>query len=232
MKSCTGCLQVKPFSDFSVRNGRPSGYTSRCRRCLAEQRKTPEARAYAAAAVARYRKTEKGRLNTAKHENSEKRRAYKRSPLVVEKKAKYAASQRGKMVQAKADAKRALLPQRIHAKKNYHKTENGQAVYANMRHNRRAFVKGGRVTAQEWANLVALYCGLCAYCGNGGKMTQDHDIPLSRGGKHEISNILPSCQFCNSKKHTKTAAEFMAVLLAGRTMISPVQGRVNLSGLF
>jgi 5-methylcytosine-specific restriction endonuclease McrA len=38
----------------------------------------------------------------------------------------------------------------------------------------------------------------------------DHMIPLSRGGDHNINNLVPSCGPCNMKKLTKTADEFMA----------------------
>lgn len=35
----------------------------------------------------------------------------------------------------------------------------------------------------------------------------DHVIPLSRGGKHIISNIVPSCPKCNNKKRAKLPSE-------------------------
>ncbi|MGH2534073.1 MAG: HNH endonuclease [Thermomicrobiales bacterium] len=43
----------------------------------------------------------------------------------------------------------------------------------------------------------------CAYCGVDGKLTMDHGVSLSKGGRHTISNIVPACQSCNSRKHTK-----------------------------
>lgn len=38
----------------------------------------------------------------------------------------------------------------------------------------------------------------------------DHMIPLSRGGDHNINNLVPSCGACNLSKHAMTADEFMA----------------------
>lgn len=32
------------------------------------------------------------------------------------------------------------------------------------------------------------------------KLTQDHVIPLSRGGSHDESNVVAACGPCNSRK--------------------------------
>jgi hypothetical protein len=40
----------------------------------------------------------------------------------------------------------------------------------------------------------------------------DHRIPLSRGGRHEIDNVIPACKPCNSRKHIRTEDEFRAFL--------------------
>ncbi len=60
----------------------------------------------------------------------------------------------------------------------------------------------GRVTATEWQAILESYEGRCAYCGSQGR-TQDHVVPISRGGTHTADNVVPACQSCNSRKHTK-----------------------------
>ncbi|MCX7914507.1 MAG: HNH endonuclease [Thermodesulfovibrionales bacterium] len=45
--------------------------------------------------------------------------------------------------------------------------------------------------------------GRCYYCNNychPKELTMDHVIPLSRGGKSERLNIVPSCKECNNNK--------------------------------
>jgi 5-methylcytosine-specific restriction endonuclease McrA len=68
---------------------------------------------------------------------------------------------------------------------------------------RRLKLVGGEhigVSERDWRRLVARHAGRCAYCGEVKPLTKDHIIPVSRGGRHAIGNILPACQSCNSSK--------------------------------
>lgn len=78
---------------------------------------------------------------------------------------------------------------------------------------RRALEKGalGSFTGVEFAELCARFDGACAYCGVKERLEADHNVPLSRGGSNDITNIVPACGTCNRRKHTKTADEFLAV---------------------
>ena len=59
-------------------------------------------------------------------------------------------------------------------------------------------------TAAQWKEMQAAYNHRCAYCGKRAKghLTIDHITPLSKGGPHTASNIVPACRQCNSKKFT------------------------------
>lgn len=68
---------------------------------------------------------------------------------------------------------------------------------------RRLLLLGGEnvgVSERDWLRLVARYQHRCAYCNERRPLTKDHVIPVSRGGRHAIGNILPACQSCNSSK--------------------------------
>lgn len=65
------------------------------------------------------------------------------------------------------------------------------------------------VASHEWLKLVRRYRHRCAYCGgNTGGIHMDHVIPMSRGGRHAIGNVLPACQTCNLSKGPKLLAEW------------------------
>lgn len=67
----------------------------------------------------------------------------------------------------------------------------------------------GSFTLIEWSALVRSYAGRCGYCGTDvGKLHADHRTPLSRGGRNEISNIIPACAPCNLRKARSTEREF------------------------
>ena len=59
------------------------------------------------------------------------------------------------------------------------------------------------LTKEEWEALLNQYEYCCAYCGERKTLTQDHIIPLSKGGNHTKENVVPACNSCNCKKGTK-----------------------------
>lgn len=66
-----------------------------------------------------------------------------------------------------------------------------------------------RLTAEGWIALLTLWEWTCAYCGDYLiNPTQDHVIPLSKGGKHTMDNVVPACKSCNSSKWKRDVGEF------------------------
>jgi len=77
-------------------------------------------------------------------------------------------------------------------------------------HNRQRRIKklqvGGSHTLGDWENLQAQYNWTCPCCGKQEPditLSEDHIIPLSKGGSDNIENIQPLCRSCNSSKQTK-----------------------------
>ncbi|MEU3452157.1 HNH endonuclease [Micromonospora sp. NPDC006766] len=65
------------------------------------------------------------------------------------------------------------------------------------------------VSDRDWRRLVNRYGGRCAYCGDKpDRVAMDHVVPLARGGRHAIGNVLPACLECNSAKRDLLLADF------------------------
>jgi 5-methylcytosine-specific restriction endonuclease McrA len=94
-----------------------------------------------------------------------------------------------------------------------YRAKNLDKVLADNRR-RRAVEKGAQVrdlTAEQWLAIKELFGNCCAYCGRQmQRLTQDHVIPLTKGGNHTATNVVPACQSCNSRKGNRPAPPFHA----------------------
>lgn len=62
---------------------------------------------------------------------------------------------------------------------------------------------------EDWIRIQRQHNHRCAYCGtNKSKMTMDHVLPLSRGGRHCVANVVPACGQCNKMKADMTVMEW------------------------
>lgn len=69
----------------------------------------------------------------------------------------------------------------------------------------------GTHTPDQFLDKLNYYGFKCVYCNcelTIKTATEDHRIPLFRGGSDWIANIVPACGSCNSSKGTKTEKEF------------------------
>lgn len=59
------------------------------------------------------------------------------------------------------------------------------------------------VSERDWIKLCRRYRDCCAYCDRkpDRSLEMDHVIPLTKGGRHAIGNILPACHDCNLSKN-------------------------------
>lgn len=71
-----------------------------------------------------------------------------------------------------------------------------------------ARIRGLRGTTELNTDIIALRAQPCAYCGTDPAGTVDHVVPLSRGGHHDIWNLVPACRSCNDRKGTKLLSEW------------------------
>jgi 5-methylcytosine-specific restriction endonuclease McrA len=85
-----------------------------------------------------------------------------------------------------------------------HMTDRRYRIYHREKSRRRKAQAKGQTPVEIPANAIILkfaqFGNHCAYCGCGGHMEIEHVIPLSKGGAHDIGNIVPACTVCNRKK--------------------------------
>lgn len=104
------------------------------------------------------------------------------------------------------NGERYLLTQKEWKQRNLERYRKVQRDASARRYGR---MSGVGVSVRDWIKLVNRYNNCCAYCGiHSNKLQQDHIIPLSRGGKHTIGNVLPACGSCNSSKNDSMLFEW------------------------
>ncbi len=102
-------------------------------------------------------------------------------------------------------------PEQAEERARAYRTANS-GLYASASAQRRAMERNspGTFTSQDWEDLLVEFDHRCAYCqADGTSLEREHMTPLSRGGVHSASNIVPACPSCNRRKGTLTAFEFL-----------------------
>jgi 5-methylcytosine-specific restriction endonuclease McrA len=166
-------------------------------------------------AAADVRADERRRIKNAAHPELSKKREAARYATDPERhrarRRAYHAANRDKE-NARQRASRAADPRSSRASvRKWEAAHPERKAHYMAKYNARKRGNGGSHTFAEWEATCALFKNRCAYCGKAKSLTRDHNIPLSRGGTDDITNIVPSCLVCNSRKRTKTAAEFLAI---------------------
>ncbi len=82
-------------------------------------------------------------------------------------------------------------------------------------HRRRARLAGCDVRVVTQRDIDRQACrqrGECWWCGEAKPLTIDHNIPIAKGGRHAVGNIVMACESCNK----------------GRCDVLPIDWRVEL----
>jgi len=78
------------------------------------------------------------------------------------------------------------------------------------------FSRDEEITHHEWTRLRAAVISrdgrVCSYCfksvDDRGGLHVDHKIPLSRGGRSTMENLVVACRTCNLQKSSRTDTEW------------------------
>lgn len=206
LRTCRKCGLDKPIDQFPMKRDNADGLSVRCRGCLWETikayRQTDHGKQMMLASNQRFAKTEKRKLSQSRSNHSEKGRASKKA---------WAKSEAGKISRAKlrgTDKTKARHKRYYDNGKGritidrYQATEKGKASLARGVHKRRSrMLAVSTLTAAEWQTIKDRAGHKCHYCRKVfRRLTMDHVIPLTKGGHHIASNIVPACRSCNSSK--------------------------------
>ena len=56
------------------------------------------------------------------------------------------------------------------------------------------------LTDEQWSAIRLAWAG-CAYCGAlDASLQKDCVLPISRGGRYTLDNVVPACRSCNASK--------------------------------
>jgi 5-methylcytosine-specific restriction endonuclease McrA len=187
-KACNSCKQVKNLELFKKEKKSDSGYGPICARCHADK-------------VAIYRKNNPDKVKASWKKTYDKNRSKRiansqkwsaNNPQQRKKiEAKYRANNRI-AVQARSEAWRLLNPNKPRDYKLRRRARiqnNGQYL----------------ILAKEMAKI---YSSPCFYCGGLDRIEADHIIPVSRGGRHSVGNLISACRWCNASKGNRFVSEW------------------------
>ncbi len=90
---------------------------------------------------------------------------------------------------------------------------------ASKRRQRRVRAAANDLTEGQWKLILATW-EACAYCGKSddlGKLQKDCVLPISRGGRYTLTNVVPACASCNASKCNFEVTSWMRRKRLGET---------------
>jgi len=186
MRHCNSCDTDKALEEFPLHRRGKDGRGNYCRPCHAARQRARNARPEAKD----IRRAKRDGDPAFAERDRERSRTYGRanSEQAVQRVAAWRDANRARRrLQARSDAQR-----------------------------RRALVFNAPVndfTTAQWLEVLADFGSSCAYClASGVPLHQEHMQPVSRGGSHTRSNIVPACAPCNLRKGTRSLLDSLSVL--------------------
>lgn len=196
-KTCSACKKEQPIEHFSKDKTQPTGLNYQCKSCRSAINK----RSYAAQKVV----TETHQTCTSCHIEKELNEFYKDSR-----------GQLGRMTRCKPCHNKTVISNHqknpeshTEASKRWRQNNPDKVRMANSRIKAmRRKAERRTISVADWKSVLLQHRHCCAYCGSAGDLTMDHVVPLVRGGRHSIGNVVPACRSCNSSKNGRFIVEW------------------------
>ena len=86
---------------------------------------------------------------------------------------------------------------------------NSRRARAARRRSKRVAASGSDLTADDWFRILDKWL-VCAYCGaEDAALQKDCVLPISRGGRYTLENVVPACRSCNASKSNDEVTGWM-----------------------
>ena len=113
----------------------------------------------------------------------------------------------------KAKVKQATLNWQLNNPEAYKKSKNKWRLenpekFRSLKQKRRAKIRDNGTFFISGKEIKKLYESNCFYCGSSDQIEIDHIIPISKGGRHSIGNLVSACRKCNRSKTNKYLAQW------------------------
>lgn len=202
MKICPDCKELKTFDSFSKNKKAKDGFMHKCKECcskyyFANKERFKEARAqYRLDNVDRTKERYLANIDRIKENKKE---YYLANIDKIKKYRKENAHIRRQWNLANAKKIREQQRQYDLANRERRKDSDGR---------RRAKKLSNGIYEISKKELKRIYSSACFYCGSTNSIHADHVIPISKGGRHSIGNLVPACAKCNMSKGSKLLIEW------------------------
>jgi len=224
-KICTKCKVEKSIEMFHKHKAKKDGLHCDCKECAKayQQANTEKIAEYNKAYKKSNNKRIKARDRIYNQTNSDKKKEYQqanREAIAANQKA-YRQANKEKLAEyikkyQKDNPELLKAYKQTNAEKiseyqkAYKQSPMGKAAIKNSEHKRRSITKQGDITSAQLLELEqsAKVCYWCGVSLKGKKVHIDHYVPLAKGGKHTLSNLVISCSHCNLVKNAKDPIEF------------------------